>query len=253
MKIQIVADLHIDFSENHSHCCKELLPLEGCDTLLIAGDFCTLDYFRRAKFIEILMDRWKTVLCIPGNHDFYGRSATDPFLHHAHERIESSSSEFIYLNNETYDIGNIRFICTCLWSPVRDNILAVQRNLNDYHAIDGYTIDINNSLNRESIEFLECALMSCPTDKRIIVMTHHLPLFYLIDKPFQVSSLNEAFANNLSGLIDRYADKIMFWVYGHSHQFRYDSLLGVNFIRNPLGYLCHNEHRSFRYDYCIDL
>jgi hypothetical protein len=123
--------------------------------------------------------------------------------------------------------------------------------MSDYKVIKGYTIDRNNELHKKSVEFLNNALETTP--KKAIIISHHLPLYYLIDTQFKSNVLNEAYASNLAPLVEKHMDKISYWVYGHCHILRQDNLGGINFVRNPLGYLRHNEGKCFQKELMIEI
>jgi len=243
MTILPVSDLHIDFPENYLFC-RDSLNVSA-DVLVISGDLCPLNYKKRLHFIrKILLPRYSRIVCVPGNHEFYGCRADDDRLWYMHEIIidEETGHTFEMLNNETVEIGGIRFICTCLWSPVLLNPVAIVRQMNDYHQIRGYTVNINNELNTHSTAFLNQALGAVvPGECKVIVITHHLPLWHLIDENFKHHTSSEAYANNLDSLLRVHDDIIDAWFYGHSHQSRQDKIYDILFLRNPLGYLfCEN-------------
>jgi len=238
IKILPVSDLHVDFSENFIYLLRTLnMP---ADVLVISGDLCQLNYKKRERFIRrVLLSRYARIVCIPGNHEFYGKGADDECLRFMHEIIvdEETGHKFEMLNNSYVDIGDIRFIGTCLWSPVTRNIMSVMRGMNDYAYIRGYTVDINNALNAQSVQYLDTQLHMLPRDKRAVVITHHIPLWDFVDESFKHDVLTEAYANNLDRLLRVHNDVITAWFYGHAHQHRYDKVYDIPFVRNPLGYL----------------
>jgi Icc-related predicted phosphoesterase len=77
-------------------------------------------------------------------------------------------------------------------------------------------------------------------DKKIIVMTHHLPSFSLIDKKYENYKCNSAFASKLDYLIEK--ENVKYWFFGHSHSSTSTIINGCNLIANPLGYQL--EHKS---------
>jgi predicted phosphodiesterase len=238
MTILPVSDLHIDFSENYLFC-RQALNV-SVDVLVIAGDLCQFNYKKRDKFIrQILLPRFPRIICIPGNHEFYGSDVGDERLQYMHAiMIDNDTGHVCYmLNNATLDIGDVRFICTCLWSPVLRVPATIMRKMADYTEIAGYTINANNALNERSRLFLTHELEALPHDKRAVIITHHMPLWNLIDDEMKHATTNEAYANNLELLIRVHDNVIAAWIYGHAHRHRFDEIYDIPFVRNPLGYL----------------
>ena len=172
MTILPVSDLHIDFSENYIFC-RKTDALNGPpvipDVLVIAGDMSQFNYKKRTHFIQkIILPRYPLTIAIPGNHEFYGCHADDYRFGAFHEMMtcEDTGNTIHVMNNATLDVGDVRFICTTLWSPVLKNPGAIIRGMNDYNYIKGFTVDINNSLNAEAVEFLEKELRDMDYSKK---------------------------------------------------------------------------------------
>jgi DNA repair exonuclease SbcCD nuclease subunit len=257
-----MSDLHADWYENYLWCRQNLAPC--ADVLLIAGDTFPYLYKKRQQFVRnVLLSRWKTVVDIPGNHDYYGKKADWEIFDGIHEVIQVDDNAYHYINNNFIDLtinGQIiRVICSTLWSKVVNRPIDVMRGLNDYKEIKGYTIDINNSKHEACVRFIDKILTETPAEIPCVVLTHHQPLLTFIDDTFIGNPINEAYATDLYPLINKHADKIKAWVMGHSHAYRKDILGGIQFIRNPLGYppsvgsKYFLEPRSFKMDTVIEI
>lgn len=243
MHLQITSDLHVNHKNNLKYCCEHLIA--HAETLVIAGDFCVLSSKHRRSFISFLLGRYHRVICIPGNHDFYNESVKHPYFSYADEVIEENGGTFYYLNNAHLDIGDIRFICTCLWSPVIEHSVYVYNGVNDYHEIRDFDIDFCNMLYKDSRAFLYESLEDLPVDKRAVVVTHHLPSWNFISSRYRGSLLNEAFASNLDDLLYQYSDVCPLWVYGHSHDSYAYTINGMLCVRNPVGYVSLGQSKNF--------
>ena len=64
MKIRILSDLHIEFESFE-------VDFSDCDLIVLAGDVHVKD--KGIKWIEAQLTN-KPVLCILGNHEFYGKA-----------------------------------------------------------------------------------------------------------------------------------------------------------------------------------
>ena len=103
--------------------------------------------------------------------------------------------------------------------------------------------DKYNELHQESSQFLQESLSSCSNN--VIVITHHLPSYKLIDAKYNRPSfrgMNQWFASNQEQL---FSNKIKAWFYGHTHTPSVKSLQGVNFYCNPIGYPGENKDVDF--------
>ena len=79
--------------------------------------------------------------------------------------------------------------------------------------------------------------------KPIIIITHHAPTPYSIEKKYQNDPLNAAFASDLRWLIKEYPE-IRLWCHGHVHS-SFDYLYGnCRVIAEPFGYYFENNNES---------
>lgn len=234
MKIQAMSDLHIDFTENFMYCRNKLSAVS--ETLLVTGDFCQYNYKKRNHFINRdLLSKWKNVICVPGNHDFYGKKTDWYMFEKGHEITKKNGNTFHYINNDYIELDGIRYVCTVLWSPIHLHGFEILRGYPDFSEIKKHTLENNNELHRMSVEFLNKAVEE--SNLPCVILTHHLPLWNFIDERFRHSSFNEAFACDMSDFLSEYSHKIKAWVHGHSHKFLRQEINGVIHVRNPLGYL----------------
>ncbi|MCB5255766.1 MAG: metallophosphoesterase [Candidatus Cloacimonadaceae bacterium] len=257
MKVQIVSDLHLEFPANRGWLSKNPL-IPQADILLIAGDMCTLNHFDRIQsFIEGFDRDFALTISTFGNHEFYGSN-----IEGAYPSVNEKISEHHYrLNNAVYIHQDLRIIASLLWSYVPSYAaVKVENGLNDYRFIfkDGprgtqthiLTAD-SNHYHDLSLKFIQDTL-SNPFAGKTIVMTHHLPSFQCVPDIFKGSELTTGFASNLDDLILQHPE-IALWVHGHAHDFD-DRYIGeTRMVRNPLGYVDHDEQHDFQRDFVVEL
>ena len=246
------------------HCHGDRLPrafdvskLTPADVLVVAGDVATLDTKQKYidKLKEAVGDRFKNIIVINGNHDYY----TTRFLINDNEFPGPSVNDnFVTSVEETID-GKKRivdFICTPLWSPIK-NSRTISYSLNDYNYIPGFTTSRCTQLFFENLEWLENKVMCSRGDGHsIVIVTHHLPRRELIDPQFKDDEINEAFC-----VINEYAENRLaalrprFWIHGHSHNFLDMTVDNTRYIRNPVGYeySFRVENTGYRNDFVIDI
>jgi Icc-related predicted phosphoesterase len=95
-------------------------------------------------------------------------------------------------------------------------------------------------LHERSREWLRRKLAE-PFDGQTVVVTHHAPHPLSVNPRWKGSSLNPAFASDLSELIDLYRPAL--WVHGHMHDSADYPAGETRVICNPKGY--HNENPRF--------
>ena len=234
MTLNILSDIH---------CRNKSLPphlnfddLEKTDVLVIAGDLGTFP--ARDKIIKNIEDKWghgnkfdHLVYCW-GNHDYY---VTDRhwLTYHINKYRWPSVND-----NKVWEINDVVFLTTPLWTNIRTCIGTITESLNDYRYIPSYTIQKNNQLWEENVKWLEEKTSYYKNlSKKIVIVTHHLPSPKLISPKYAGSPINGAFS-----ALDECDEKRLLnlspnlWIHGHSHEFLDTVIEGVRHIRNPFGY-----------------
>ena len=127
---------------------------------------------------------------------------------------------------------NYRFIGSTLWTRV----INTHYTINDITEINDMTIEKYNLLHDECVLFLD-EILSKSIDKKVIVITHHLPIYGLTDIKYKNNiyyKYHEWFNANIDELIKKY--NISAYVYGHTHIGSIQNHYNINFYCNPLGY-----------------
>lgn len=257
IKLQIASDLHLEFQENKKW--LEENPLIPCgDILLLAGDIIVDKYKEKAEnFYKRIEQDFSYIVATMGNHEFYRGDISYVYPSYS----KQITGKHIKLNNKSIIVDGIKFIVSVLWSYVLpEHTATVWNTMNDYNLIttkDAYglkiplTVGAINRYHQISLDFVKKEL-SEPFDGKIVVMTHHIPSYRLIDPSHAGDPVNCAFATNLDEFIES-NPKIVLWVCGHSHEFA-DVVIGsTRVVANPLGYVFGNEHYKFKRDFCVEV
>ena len=242
--IQYASDLHLEFPQNKAFLKANQLICKG-DVLLLAGDIVPFVSMEKHKdFFSYISDHFPVSYWIPGNHEYYyfdvaKKSGT------INENIRSNVH---LVNNLAVNINNARFIFSTLWSKISPaNQWEIERGMSDFQVIKykGYRFSSGqfNYLHEESLLFLEAEL-KIKTQRKSVVVTHHVPTFMNYPEQYKGDVLSEAFATELFALIDSFGPD--YWIYGHHHQNSPPFEIGkTQLLTNQLGYVQMAEHHFF--------
>ena len=254
VRVQLASDLHLEhFAKLPSASTFVIPPKEEAITdtpstlpyLILAGDIVSVAAQRYLQpFLTELRPHYREVFMVAGNHEFYaGSSHTGP--------SRSSRSEIVLALSDLCDAAGVRFLDrtrfendeivvlgATLWSYVPDGYHErIRRSISDYSQIRGpemspgvrrnITPADTNSWHDQDREWLTSELLkqhlskpagadstSAP-EKKLIVVTHHLPSFGCVVPAYQGSDINYAFASDLDGLIKNFQPDL--WCFGHTH------------------------------------
>jgi predicted phosphohydrolase len=251
MKIQYASDLHLEFQANKRLITYKPLKPVG-EVLLLAGDivpFAIKD--DQEDFFDYVSDNFEATYWVPGNHEYYHYD-----LSKKSGMINEQIRKNVWLvNNVSIKRGDVRFLFSTLWTKIgMANRWPIEKGMADFHAIafEGFkftTFNYNDE-HRKCLNFLESEL-DIKAEKTIVV-SHHVPTFINYPPKYLGSVLNEAFAVELSELIEQ--SNIDYWIYGHHHQHVPTFKIGkTSLINNQLGYVQYGENVGFEVGAIIEL
>jgi len=214
MRIQVVSDLHNEFGVIQKNYDKMIDT--PADVLVLAGDISTHDgIIPLLKDIQEACD--KTVIFVPGNHEYYGtsRKVLD-------KRFKAASNTKLQILLERdIIIGGVVFIGSTGWWDGSGGHLGqtVKHGLNDFRLIHDVAENGDGIWwGQKAKSFIDGKLYyyraNFPDMKRVVV-THHFPHRRSIARAFQGSALNVCFYNAWEDLIKEYRPEL--WIHGHTH------------------------------------
>lgn len=241
MKFALASDLHYEYHRDGGQTLTAELP--ETDVIVVAGDLASATCLWDS--LMLLLGRYRHVVFVFGNHEFYGssfqgvRKIVDDLRHRLPRLREEGAplGELHLLDNSTTTIDGQRFVGTTMWFRWEEGIQRRHGMLSDFSAIEGAATHIYEE-NRRALEFLEETVTA-----QDVVVTHHLPHEASISPPWKGSELNCFFLCDVGDLILRRQPKV--WCHGHTHSSCDYKLGATRVVCNPFGYAAHEENPSF--------
>jgi predicted phosphodiesterase len=247
MKIQIVSDLHLEFSDIN------IQNTKGADVLILGGDIMLAEKVLRPEsdlgirfrdFLKRVSFQFPHVVYIAGNHEFYGgywKKSLDSL------RAACGAHDNIYfLERDTKIINDVVFVGGTLWTDMNKydplTLHAVRDMMNDFRAINndekGFTklkpADTCER-HRETRQYIELVAKE-NRDKTVVVVGHHTPSYQSCHEMYQGDHImNGAYHSDLTNvMLDN--TNIKLWTHGHTHHC-FDYMVGdCRVVCNPRGY-----------------
>lgn len=261
IKVRLYSDIHLDWyvAKGVPFWYPPELPDDKDTILVLAGDlWIGTEFIKWAEFswIEKVARRFKKVLIVLGNHDYWpqgnltimnGGAKVNTML----QDMDINNVQCLDMN--TYLEGEFLFVGATLWTDMNKYDPLTMHLMSRAMTYDGKCVFDNNGTQERfsSEKWVETFkkhrdyishVVSQNKDKKIIIVTHHIPLLNLNDPIYVDSSDNGYYMSDLSDIIlDN--DHIVSWMYGHTHypmdrMFpNYEEEGGCRMINNSLGYL----------------
>jgi len=177
MKILLASDLHLEFYSNRDAWQMIIDSIAEADVLVLAGDIATPGYISSALSMFVDEGKWRDVVYVAGNHEYYGDSI---------RRIDSLLGHMDYpglhiLDNTTKVIGGIKFVGTTLWFAKLQDRHYRKNGLNDFKHIEDAEPRIYEK-NHEAVLFLEKEM-----EPGCVVVSHHLPSYKSVAPAYEGS------------------------------------------------------------------
>lgn len=253
MKIQIVSDLHLEFTKFEC----ELDPVTSAerDLLIVAGD--TAEGMRGQYWLRDEAEKHGCpVVQVLGNHEYYGWDIDDidkAWAEHDHPLIHT-------LQCAVFEHEGLRIAGCTLWTGFR--------GLDGYHTrmIEQKIIDFT-VIKKRGARFSAMICQGIHLQHKTwlmqqkdidIVVTHHAPSYQSVTPYWREkgSMLTPAFYTDIDDVIEQLKPK--FWIHGHMHSFmRYwhNRDKDTQVICNPRGYVRggDQEQWGFRTNLMIEI
>lgn len=229
MKIQIASDLHIEFMGRQDH--EDLMEqfTGDADVLVLSGDIVPLKYQDQVRdVLSPFCERYKDVVYVPGNHEYYGNNVRD-----AHLVLGAAQNELYNLHvlkNSRLVVQGQEFYGGTLWFPeVPKGLEHLKDMMNDFSLIQG----IEPFCYANYREFRLNSIGKIGKDT--VVVSHHLPSYECVADKYMLSPLNRFFVGECDDLIQSLKPKL--WIHGHTHEVMDRKIADTRVICNAFGYV----------------
>jgi predicted phosphodiesterase len=265
MKIKLVSDLHLEFSDIN------IKNDEACDVLILSGDIMIaqdlhdhlempsiysmpgelaglgrrqLAVKRYRDFLKRCSFQFPHVIYVAGNHEFYhGKFYAG--LDYLREECAKYPNVY-FLENDTKVIDDVTFIGATLWTDMNKadplTMHAIEGMMNDFRIIrNDYrnyaTMSAQDVVmrHRKTLQYFRSVLAE-QHDKKFVVVGHHSPSFQSVHESYKDETLmNGGYHSDLSEFILDHP-QIKLWTHGHTHH-PFDYMIGeTRVVCNPRGY-----------------
>jgi len=283
LSIQIASDLHIETFDRNKHSSKQELwkdvikPVAPYLALLgdIGNPATEQGWIEYQRFMLYQASRFKLVLIVAGNHEYYNDSFGDEVLTvlEVKNRIKElckSNPKLIFMDNKSIVLNGVIVIGSTLWShiPVEAKS-SVEKGVNDYHLIfldedkkvpaasdwigffpryckgkpvRSLKADDTLSWHRNDLDFIKKELKEAKRlEQNALILSHHTPTFQGTSNPkFRNSPIRWAFSSDLEYMFDNGKKSeysaMHTWASGHTHWSCDQIINGVHVVSNQYGY-----------------
>jgi len=227
-RAEVISDTHLNMWDYTLEQITNIFPAKT-PNLILAGDIGDPDHKSLFTAIQIACSKYKRVIYIPGNHEFYSRvpgtKKTPVAVLNWFRKIETTFSNFhfFYRRTEVYD--GIRIVGATAWSTAPTGTEWA---------------NIISQEGRKDREFIEQVINR--SKEPILVITHYPSTMRVLQENFKDKVTQYNYAQDLEYMF-RYP--VNTWIFGHVHQ-KHDftipyssSMAGAGKMRiicNPYGY-----------------
>lgn len=229
--VRVFSDLHLEFGNFAVKKCIDICKSNPTKYTILAGDITNFSK-KESIFIDFINELklyTNKIIYILGNHEYYdlGHTKSTDVID-IYKKL-SDTLNIYFLENNHLETDDFIFYGATLWSNVDEN--AYYR-MNDKFSFNNISDIIDRHIYAKNN--LENFINNYKSEKSLVVITHHMPSFKLIDPVYRkYGTFNSGFASELDYLIK---NPVSYWIYGHTHKPNDTTINGVRLLCNPHGY-----------------
>ena len=236
---QLYSDMHLEFYTNYPFI-KPLAP-----TLFLAGDIGHYNKTQFKNFFDYCSPRWKTIVYVLGNHEFYIDGNTIDDKYNKYKKFFNNYNNIYLLNNSFVRIEDINIYGSTLWTQPTLDLISAKKYFNNFNKIEYMDIQKTSNLQYNSLKnYIE------NNKKKTIIISHFPPLqknTSAIKYLNQEKIIKDYFA--WEHLIDEIPNKnIIGWLSGHTHHSYDFNYKNIRLLSNQIGYKKELNKNTFNID-----
>ena len=247
MKIRVLSDLHLEFTDNR------YIDIPEGDVLILAGDVCLAEevdeYYR---FFLQCRSKYDKVYYVMGNHEHYYSN----FKETLQTLRDGIPKGITLLQNQSELYNGVHFVGATMWTDFRGSGVAIEEArtyMNDYHLISGFTPEKAMEENDNTKEwFGQCIPMLKKAP--VVMITHHPPSESSVKGRY--TRMTPSYSNKMDKFI-RDHPNITAWVHGHVHHNSDYMINQCRVMSNPMGYTGSEINPefdvNFEFDVCYNI
>lgn len=264
MIIRPYSDLHWEHTFNAQHRTRHAndpypefwVPPEQPDdkdsVLVLAGDL--YNGLKSIPIIKRFNERFKAVLLVLGNHDFYNQNIHTLNQEYKDELIFQEMNNVHLLDRDVIKIDDVVFIGATLWTDMNKedpytmmvapnymtpdfSLIHEGKTTSDEYITRKKKFQVATWLdkNEKHFEFIK-KLTESNADEKVCIVTHHGCTFEAVDEKFEHELVGNGFFFSEYGDYITDHPNIRAWIHGHTHS-PVDLKIGeCSVVANPFGY-----------------
>lgn len=228
MRLQLISDIHSEFSYSPLNYCMNVEIAPNLDFLVIAGDLVVpkrQDINQVHGILDYFSTKARHILYVEGNHEFYGGDKGNV------TRVleELMPVNYVWLKNNAVTLDGVHFYGGAMWFANEDGQNGLfHEYLNDWSQIKG----LGTWVYQENAAFRQGAFELVRPET--IVITHHLPHMNSVPAKYKKEQTNRFFVSDQTPVIQQKQPR--YWLHGHTHM-PCDYFLGeTHVVCNPYAY-----------------
>jgi len=253
MKIQVVSDIHLE----HRNTLPDIFTKNDypkTDYLFLCGDIGVpvKNPELWKTFIDTMSKKFKRVIYVCGNHEFYGSNIHETTLF-IRNYFDLYDNIVLLEPGKVIQIEDFLIIGATLWSEIDLSTGLLLSDIRNIYNKDNEKLKMNdiNKLHQEHKEWLETMLNMCNEQHiKSIVVTHYVPSFNLIHEKY-LGLDHKKYIKGYASHCDDLVSKSNLWLFGHSHKYIKKIIGNCLCYANPYGYI--NEHDTNYKDEILDI
>ena len=269
MKISLVSDVHLEFSD------LDIVNTDNAEVLILSGDICVaadLDMRDRGQteqgfarwrsemfheFFERCAANFPHVIYIMGNHEYY-HSDFATALTDVRRKLAHLSNLYI-MERDVKVIGDVTFIGGTLWTDMNNSdpltLYHMRTMMNDFRVITNSTTPVHFKTSEgefrtrvgkfspedavsEHVKMKQYiqSVVQGNHDTKYVVVGHHSPSRLSTHEMYKNDTvMNGGYSSDMDDFIQDHP-QIRLWTHGHTHH-EFDYMIGKTRVMcNPRGY-----------------